>query len=43
MKNLYGWAMSKVYYSAFNWLKNVNGLNVMSSSEKKSDRIFSRS
>ena len=32
--------MSKVYYSAFNWLKNVDGLNVMSISEKSPIEYF---
>ena len=42
MNNLYGWEMSE-YLSCgeFKWLKNVDGFDVMSISEKKSDRIFS--
>ena len=44
MNNLYGWAMSEYHpYERFEWLKNVHEFDVMSISEKKSDRIFSRS
>ena len=33
--NLYGWAMSKCLpYGEFNWVKNIDGFDVMSISEK---------
>ena len=36
MNNLYGWAMSEYLpYEGFKWLKNVDGFDVMSISEKK--------
>ena len=35
MNNLYGWAMSEYLpYGGFKWLKNVDGFDVMSISEK---------
>ena len=35
MNNLYGWAMSEyLSYGRFKWLKNVDGFDVMLSSEK---------
>ena len=35
MNNLYGWAMSEYLpYEEFKWLKNVDGFDVMSISEK---------
>ena len=49
MNNLYGCAMSEYLpYEGFEWLKNVDELDVMSISEcnsieKKSNRVFSRS
>ena len=37
MNNLYGWAMSRyLFYSGFKWLKNVDGFDVNSISEKSS-------
>ena len=42
MNNLYGWEMSEYLpCGGFKWLKNVDGFDVMSVNEKKSDRIFS--
>ena len=39
--NLYGWAMSEyLSYGGFKWLKNVDGLDVMSVSEKSSIGYF---
>ena len=36
MNNLYGWTMSEYLpYEGFKWLKNVDGFDVMSISEKK--------
>ena len=36
MNNLYGWVMSEYLpYGEFKWLKNVDGFDVMSISEKK--------
>ena len=35
MNNLYGWSMSEYLpYGRFKWLKNVDGFDVMSISEK---------
>ena len=35
MNNLYGWAMSEyLLYGGFKWLKNVDGFDVNSISEK---------
>ena len=35
MNNLYGWAMSEhLPYEGFKWLKNVDGLDLISISEK---------
>ena len=43
MNNLYGWAMSEYLpYGGFNWLKNVDGFDVMSISEKIQQDIFSK-
>ena len=42
MNNLYGWAMNEYLpCGRFKWLKNVDKFNIMSISEKKSNRIFS--
>ena len=42
MNNSYGWVMSEYLpYGRFKWLKNVDRFDVMSVSEKKSNRIFS--
>ena len=44
MNNLYGWGLSGYLpYGGFKWLKNLDGFDVMFVSEKKSNRIFSRS
>ena len=41
MNNLYGWAMSEYHpYEGFKWLKNVNGFDVMSISEKSLIEYF---
>ena len=41
MNNLYGWAMSGyLLYGGFKWLKNVNGFDVNSVSEKSSIRYI---
>ena len=41
MNNLYGWAMSEyLSYGGFKWLKNVDGFDVMSISEKRSELIM---
>ena len=43
MNNLYGWAMSGYLpYGGFKWLKNVDGFDVNSISEKSPIRIFSK-
>ena len=43
MNNLYGWAMSEYLpYGGFTWLKNVDGFDVMSISEKIQQDIFSK-
>ena len=44
MNNLYGWGLSGYLpYGGFKWFKNLDGFDVMFVSEKKSNRIFSRS
>ena len=44
MNNLYGWAMSEYLpYGGFNWLKNVDGFDVNSVSEKSTIGLFSQS
>ena len=41
MNNLYGWSMSEYLpYGRFKWLKNVDGFDVMSVSEKSSIGYF---
>ena len=41
MNNLYGWAMSEYCpYEGFKWLKNVNGFDVISISEKSLIEYF---
>ena len=41
MNNLYGWAMSEYLpYGEFKWLKNFDGFDVMSISEKGSTGYF---
>ena len=43
LNNLYGWAMSEyLSYGEFKWLKNVDGFDVNSISEKSPIRIFSK-
>ena len=43
MNNLYGWAMSGYLpYGGFKWLKNVDGFDVNSISEKSPIGIFSK-
>ena len=43
MNNLYGWTMSGYLpYGGFKWLKNVDGFDVNSISEKSPIRIFSK-
>ena len=44
MNNLYGWAMSEYLPSGgFKWLKNVDGFDVNSVSEKSTIGLFSQS
>ena len=44
MNNLYGRGLSSYLpYGGFEWLKNVDGFDVNSIREFKSDKIFSRS
>ena len=39
-----GWAVSEYLpYKEFNWLKNIDEFDVISISEKKTNRIFIRS
>ena len=41
MNNLYGWAMSECLpYGGFNWLKNLDGFDVMSVGEKSLTGYF---
>ena len=41
MNNLYGWAMSEYLpYEGFEWLKNVDEIDVMSISEKSTIGFF---
>ena len=44
MNNLHRWGLSEYLpYGRFKWLKSLDGFDVMSVSEKMSNRIFSRS
>ena len=44
MNNLHRWGLSEYLpYGRFKWLKSLDGFDVMSVSEKRSNRIFSRS
>ena len=44
MNHLYGWAMSEFLpYGGFKWLKNVDGFDVMSISEKRNQKLLQKS